>query len=80
MSYDWTSKAGTTISLPPLDSLTAGTIRRHRQKSDLDFMFSLLEEVMDADSLAALDDLTLTEAEQLFQDWQTNAKVSVPQS
>jgi hypothetical protein len=43
-------------------------------------MFSMLEEVMDEGSLAALDDLTLTEAEQLFQDWQTNAKVSVPQS
>ena len=80
MSYDWTSKAGVKISLPPLDRITAGTIRKYRKLPDLDFMFSMLEEVMDEGSLAALDDLTLTEAEQLFQDWQTNAKVSVPQS
>jgi hypothetical protein len=78
--FVWTAADGTVIRLPKLGSLGSGAIRRNRTKTDLDFLFSILEEVMTEAELAELDRLTLAETNQLFAGWQQDAKVSIPQS
>ena len=73
--FTWTSPAGVEISLPPLKTLKAGILRKHRTKDDIDFMFSVLEDLMDEDNLSRVDDLDMGEANDLFAAWQKDAGV-----
>lgn len=60
---------GDTYTLPARTEITAGMMRRHRTEAELDFMFSLLEETCDKDTLAALDAKTLDELNEIVGDW-----------
>ena len=79
-SFTWEAPSGVEIALPSIQSLTAGMIRKHRNEAPLDFMFSILEALLDEDELAKVDDLTLPDTEALFTAWQASEGVSVPQS
>lgn len=63
---------GETFTLPPSSSIKAGMLRRFRKLSDLDLAFSILEEIADADALAALDDMEIAEFNQAVTDWQSH--------
>lgn len=79
-SFTWTSPDGVKITLPPLNSLKSGVIRKYRKLDELDFMYSILESITDESELAKIDDLGLVDTEALFADWQKDSKVTVPQS
>lgn len=78
--FYWTATDGTEIQLPKMQALGAGLVRRHRKLSDIDFLFSVLEDVMTSAELARLDALPLSEVNQLFAAWQKDTGATIPQS
>lgn len=77
--FHWTSPAGVEIVLPHMNKIKAGIVRRHRKADAIDFIFSVLEEVADADMLAKADELEAEEINDLFEKWQ-EAGASVGES
>lgn len=61
---------GKTYTLPHKSAMKAGMLRRLRNKGDLDFAFSMLEELCDEDTLAALDDMTVEAFDEKLGEWQ----------
>ena len=78
--FTWTSPSGGEVTLPPLNSVPGGVLRRHRKLDELDFLFSVLEDVATDEQIAQVDALGLSDLNAMFEAWQKNAKVSVPQS
>lgn len=68
--FRWTSPAGVEIVLPHMKSIKSGIIRRHRKEEGVDFIFSVLEELADADTLAKVDELDTGELNTLVEKWQ----------
>lgn len=58
------------IVLPRMGNVPAGILRRHRREEPVDFVFSLVEEVCDAKTLALLDSLPTSQFNDLFEKWQ----------
>lgn len=79
-TFMYNAENGTEIDLPPMSAITAGMLRKYRKLDEMDFMFSILEDVVDPDELAKIDDLPLVEVETLFRAWQKHEGVTVPQS
>lgn len=61
---------GEEFALPLAKDITAGMLRRHRKESDLDFLFSILEETTAEDVLAALDKKPVDELNKVLTAWQ----------
>lgn len=61
---------GETFTLPVRADITGGLLRRHRHRDDMDFAFSILEELCDKPTLAALDAMTLDDLNGVLSDWQ----------
>jgi len=68
---------GRTYTLPKFGSWSAGLMRRIRKLSDVDATFTILEEVADAETLAAIDSMSLDEFNELQQAWAEHAGVSL---
>ena len=68
--FHWQSPAGVEITLPRMDQISSGILRRHRKENEIDFMFSLLEETSDTETLAKLDDLPFADLNALSEKWQ----------
>lgn len=79
-SFTWTSKGGVVVTLPALASVPAGVFRRHRKKNEVDFVFSVLEDLADEAALEAVDSVPLPEMEDLFSAWQADTGASVGES
>jgi hypothetical protein len=60
---------GETYSLPPRKAITGGMLRRHRNKAPDDYVFSILEDTTDEDTLAALDSLGIDEMNGVIEAW-----------
>ena len=73
--FHWTSPSGTQITLPRMDQVSAGILRRHRKENEIDFMFSLLEETSDTETLAKLDALSFADLNALSEKWQGTISV-----
>lgn len=78
--FEWTSPSGAKITLPAMNRIKSGVIRRHRHEEPGDFMFSVLEEVSDEAMLAKADDLLPTEINDLFEAWQKAGQVTLGES
>jgi hypothetical protein len=76
----WVSKSGATLTLPPIGSVPTGVWREVRRMDDMDATLTMLEHVLDADGLATLDKLPLTEVNDLFAQWQAAAGASPGES
>lgn len=72
--FHWTSPAGVEISLPHMNQIKAGILRRHRKEEPIDFVFSLLEEVGDEETLEKVDDLSSRDLNALVEKWQAEVK------
>lgn len=48
----------------------AGFLRKHRNKTELDFMFTLVEKFADDEALEAFDELEIEEMKEFFKEWQ----------
>lgn len=79
-TFTWQSPAGVTVTLPSLNTIPAGALRKYRKLDELDFMFSILEDVLDEGALADLDALGIGDIQRLFADWQAAEGASFPQS
>lgn len=73
--FHWTSPSGVEIVLPHMGKIKAGIIRRHRKEEPVDFIFSVLEETADTETLAKVDDLDQTDLNTLVEKWQAGASV-----
>lgn len=80
VAFTWETPDGDTINLPSLNAITAGMIRKHRKLDDMDFMFTILEEVVPAEELAKVDNLGVNDVERMFSEWQKSDGATVPQS
>lgn len=76
--FHWTSPDGVEITLPRLDQIKAGVLRRNRTKDPVDMLFSILEDVGDDETLAKVDDLSMPALNSLMEKWQ--AEVSLGES
>jgi hypothetical protein len=68
--FHWTSPSGEKITLPYFPNIKGGILRKHRKEEPIDFIFSVLEEVGDKATLAKVDDLEVTDLNDLFEQWQ----------
>lgn len=73
--FHWTSPNGVEIVLPHLSKIKSGLLRRFRKLEEIDMVFSIIEEIADPETLAAIDDLEQGELEKFMADWQAGAKV-----
>lgn len=78
--FTWTSPAGVEVTLPPMSSITAGMLRKYRKLDEMDFMFSILEDVIAPAELEKVDTLSLDDTRAMFQAWNDGEGVTVPQS
>ncbi len=78
--FHFTAEDGTKISLPPMNAVKGGVIRRHRRRESLDFILSILEEIADPAELEKFDDLEQAEVNRFVQEWQESGGVTFPQS
>lgn len=76
-TFTWTSDSGITINLPYRGAITSGLLRRIRRLDGVDAMYTLMEEVLDEDTLAATDTLTLGEVNAMWEAWQ---EATLPES
>lgn len=77
--FHWTTPGGVEITLPHMDKIKAGIIRRHRKEEPVDFIFSVLEEVGDDAEIAKVDELDTSDLNTLFEKWQAGASVGESQ-
>lgn len=68
---------GRMYTLPKFGSWSAGLVRRVRRLSDVDATFTILEEVADTKTLAAIDSMPLERFNELQQEWAEHAGVSL---
>lgn len=78
--FHYTTEAGDKIVLPRYKHLKAGLIRRVRKLSQVDQIFTALEEVGDEKVLAILDDLDQTEMNDFVAAWQSDSQVKPGES
>lgn len=67
--FHWTSSSGQELVLPSLRRIKAGKLRKYRKLEGDDYVFTLLEDMCDEDTLAQLDDLDAEEFNQLAEKW-----------
>lgn len=80
-NYVFTAASGDTITLPWLDKvLNAGFLRRNRNKSEDEQMWTLLETFADEDELEKIDKLSMAELADLFTGWQKGLEASLGES
>jgi hypothetical protein len=67
--FHWTSTSGVEIVLPRLGKIKASLLRKHRTKVGDDYVFSMLEDLADDETLAKIDDLDADELNELAEKW-----------
>lgn len=77
--FHWTSPGGVEITLPYMDKLPGGVIRKNRKLDPMDLMYTLVEAVADEATLEKLDSLPLGDQNKFFEAWQ-EATASVGES
>ena len=78
--FHHTTAAGVSITLPRFDQIPSGVVRKVRKESPVEQMFSILETVCDAATLAKIDKLTSGELQTVMSAWQEDAKVTAGES
>jgi hypothetical protein len=68
------------IKIPSFDHIPGRLMRRHRRREELDFVYSILEDLLDEAELDKLDALDRAQQEDLFTKWQKAGKSTFPQS
>lgn len=69
-SFKWTAPSGVEISLMPMGRVPTGIVRRHRHEDPVDFIFSMLEEIADEETLAKVDELPSEDLNKMVEAWQ----------
>ncbi|MFZ1361461.1 MAG: hypothetical protein WAS05_00805 [Candidatus Nanopelagicales bacterium] len=69
---------GATVSLPKMDKLPVGVLRKVRKLDQADQMFTLLEELLTDEELSLVDKLDSTGLEDLMRAWNSDAGIDLP--
>jgi len=75
--FTYTLEDGSTITLPPFNSVKPGLIRKIRKLSDVDQFFTVLETLADEDTIVKIDDMDHDEFEDFQKEWFRHAGVDV---
>lgn len=75
-----TDVAGVEVRLPSLSYLKPGLIRRLRRLSDVDAVYTLMELVLSAEALAAVDEMDPEQYARMLEDWRTHSGVALGES
>jgi len=78
--FTYTMPDGKTVTVPSLAKMNAGIMRRTRRLDEEDRVWTILEFVCDADTIAAIDDLDAEQFEAFMAAWQKHSGVSVGES
>jgi hypothetical protein len=70
--------AGKTYSIQSFGAFKAGALRKVRDMDEVSQMFTLVELAADAETLAAIDDMSIPEVTKFFNGWQNAAGVNLP--
>lgn len=68
--FHWTAPSGAEIVLPHMNKIKGGLLRKYRKLDPVDFMFSVLEDIADEETLAQVDDLENDDMNAMFEAWQ----------
>lgn len=79
-TFSWKAANGTTIVLPSMNALKGKAIRKHRRREAMDFLFSLIEDHVDEETLAQIDELDRAELTDMFAAWQDEEGVTPGES
>lgn len=71
---------GVEVRLPSLGYLKPGLIRKLRNLSDIDAMYTLLELTLSAEALAVLDDMDPDAYAELIEAWRVHSGVALGES
>lgn len=63
------------IIVPHVSKIKSGVLRKYRKLDEMDMVFSILEDLADADSLAKIDNLDQSELEDFVRKWQEGSSV-----
>jgi len=78
--YTFTHK-GKVYTLKPPSAIKVGVLRRAaRSDNELETMFLMLESIADKNALAAIDDMTIAELNEVFAGWQRHGGITVGES
>ncbi|MFI5781206.1 hypothetical protein [Nocardia sp. NPDC051570] len=78
--FTYTTSAGKTLSLPRMENIPFGLIRKLRKEDDAEQFFALIEGVATAKDLAVLDAMTQAEVKELMDAWQKDSTISLGES
>lgn len=73
--FHWKTPSGGEIVVPHVSKIKGGLLRKYRKLDEMDMVFSIIEDVADADTLALIDDLDQGELEKFISDWQAGVSV-----
>lgn len=79
-TFTWTSPAGVVITMPSINAIKGGTLRKYRKLDPLDLLFSILEDAGDERMLAQIDDLERSDLDALFTAWQEDEGATLGES
>lgn len=75
--FTYTLADGSTITVPPFNSVKPGLVRKIRKLSEVDQFFTVLETLADEDTIAVIDDMTHDEFEDFQAEWFKHAGVDL---
>ncbi|WP_378736063.1 hypothetical protein [Nocardia brasiliensis] len=78
--FTYTSTGGKAISLPKMENIPFGIIRKLRKENDTEQFFALIEGVAGAKDLAVIDAMTQAEVRELMSAWQKDSGIELGES
>ncbi|WP_069166794.1 hypothetical protein [Nocardia altamirensis] len=78
--FSYTTAGGKAISLPKMENIPFGLIRKLRRESDTEQFFALIEGVAAAKDLALIDAMTQAEVRELMAAWQKDSGIELGES
>ncbi|KZM68361.1 hypothetical protein [Nocardia terpenica] len=78
--FSYTTSAGKKLSLPRMENVPFGLIRRLRKEDDTEQFFALIEGVAAGKDLAVIDTMTQAEVKDLMDAWQKDSTISLGES
>ncbi|CAM3953473.1 hypothetical protein NONI108955_01245 [Nocardia ninae] len=78
--FTHTTAGGKTISLPRMENIPFGIIRKLRKENDTEQFFALIEGVAAAKDLAVIDAMTQAQVRELMNAWQKDSGIELGES
>ncbi|WP_433661085.1 hypothetical protein ACQPW1_02075 [Nocardia sp. CA-128927] len=78
--FTFKTSGAKTISLPRMENIPFGLIRKLRKENDTEQFFALIEGVAAAKDLAVIDTMTQAEVHELMNAWQKDSGIELGES